>query len=160
VYLSNRGVVVPRLMPAAGFQSYLWVLAVALVCSAALGAWLKYRSRHTGRAPLTFLWGALASSRHCRDRPGLSCRPRRWRWNARSYKGCVLWAGWQSSPEFLGLLFGLTIYTSAFFADVVRAGIQSVSLGQLEAARSLGLSSFLTLRLIIFPRRCGSSSHP
>ncbi|NMB89298.1 MAG: ABC transporter permease subunit, partial [Chloroflexi bacterium] len=143
VYLSNRGVVVPRLMPAAGFQSYLWVLAVALVCSAALGAWLKYRSRHTGRAPLTFLWGALAFIAiagigwSLMPAPPLAVeRP--------ELQGLRFVGGVQSSPEFLGLLFGLTIYTSAFIADVVRAGIQSVSLGQLEAARSLGLSSFLT----------------
>ena len=56
------------------------------------------------------------------------------------------------SPEFMALLTGLAIYTSAFIADVVRAGIQSISRGQVEAARALGLSAPLALRLIIFPQ--------
>jgi general L-amino acid transport system permease protein len=46
----------------------------------------------------------------------------------------------------------LTIYTSAFIAEVVRGGIQSVSKGQREAAQALGLSSSQTLRLVIFPQ--------
>jgi general L-amino acid transport system permease protein len=56
------------------------------------------------------------------------------------------------SPNLLALLWGLAIYTSAFIADVVRAGIQSVSRGQLEAASSLGLTSLQTLRLVILPQ--------
>jgi general L-amino acid transport system permease protein len=51
----------------------------------------------------------------------------------------------------MALLTGLVIYTSAFIADVVRAGIMSVSRGQVEASRSLGLSGYQTMRLIIFP---------
>ena len=46
----------------------------------------------------------------------------------------------------------MAIYTSAFIADVVRAGIQAVSRGQVEAARSLGLPGHLILRLIVFPQ--------
>ncbi|HXF84325.1 MAG TPA: ABC transporter permease subunit [Anaerolineales bacterium] len=60
--------------------------------------------------------------------------------------------GLRLTPEFAALLFGLVIYTGAFVAEVVRAGIQAVSRGQVEAARSLGLSSGQTLRLIIFPQ--------
>ena len=47
------------------------------------------------------------------------------------------------TPEFLAVLLGLTIYTSAFAAEVVRSGIQSVALGQKEAASALGLSPAL-----------------
>ncbi len=56
------------------------------------------------------------------------------------------------SPEFFALLLGLTIYTAAFIAEVVRGGIQSVNKGQVEAARALGLSPSQTLRLVIFPQ--------
>ncbi|MFM7324842.1 MAG: ABC transporter permease subunit, partial [Nodosilinea sp.] len=46
----------------------------------------------------------------------------------------------------------LTFYTGAFIAEIVRAGIQSVSRGQWEAARSLGLKTGLALRLVVFPQ--------
>jgi general L-amino acid transport system permease protein len=56
------------------------------------------------------------------------------------------------SPEFSALLLGLTFYTGAFIAEIVRGGIQSVPKGQWEAARSLGLKSGLVMRLVIFPQ--------
>lgn len=56
------------------------------------------------------------------------------------------------SPEFFGLLLGLTLYTAAFIAEIVRGSIQAVSKGQREAARSLGLTGAQTLRLVIFPQ--------
>lgn len=60
--------------------------------------------------------------------------------------------GLRLTPEFAALLFGLVLYTGAFIAEIVRAGIQSVSRGQTEAARSLGLANSQTLRLIVFPQ--------
>jgi general L-amino acid transport system permease protein len=55
-------------------------------------------------------------------------------------------------PELMALLFGLVIYTAAFIAEVVRAGILSVAKGQAEAAYSLGLRRGPTLRLIVVPQ--------
>jgi general L-amino acid transport system permease protein len=60
--------------------------------------------------------------------------------------------GLNLSPEFSALLAGLTLYTGAFIAEIVRGGIQSVPIGQWEAARSLGLPTGQTLRLIIMPQ--------
>lgn len=60
--------------------------------------------------------------------------------------------GLKFSSEFAALLIGLTFYTGAFIAEIVRGGIQSVSKGQWEAARSLGLQPGLIMRLIIFPQ--------
>jgi His/Glu/Gln/Arg/opine family amino acid ABC transporter permease subunit len=56
------------------------------------------------------------------------------------------------SPNYAGLLLGLVIYTSAFIAEIVRAGIQAVPYGQIEAARALGLSYPQTLSRIILPQ--------
>ena len=56
------------------------------------------------------------------------------------------------SPEFMALLAGLSIYTSAFIAEVIRAGILSVPKGQYEAARALGLSAGQQLRFVILPQ--------
>ena len=50
------------------------------------------------------------------------------------------------------LLMGLVIYTSSFIAEIVRAGIQSVGRGQIEAARAVGLSQMDTLRQVTFPQ--------
>ena len=60
--------------------------------------------------------------------------------------------GFSATPEFLGVLIGLVLYTSAFIAEVVRAGIQSVAHGQSEAAASLGISRGHTMRLVILPQ--------
>jgi general L-amino acid transport system permease protein len=60
--------------------------------------------------------------------------------------------GLRLTPEFAALLFGLVTYTAAFIAEIVRAGILAVAKGQVEAARSLGLTTGQTLRLIVFPQ--------
>src|SRR5690606_19184795 len=60
--------------------------------------------------------------------------------------------GLKMSPNFAAILIGLTLYTGAFIAEIVRAGIQSVSWGQTEAARALGLSEAQRLRLIVLPQ--------
>jgi general L-amino acid transport system permease protein len=56
------------------------------------------------------------------------------------------------TPEFLSVLLGLTIYTAAFVAEVVRGGISSVALGQTEAAAALGLSRGQTMRMVTLPQ--------
>jgi His/Glu/Gln/Arg/opine family amino acid ABC transporter permease subunit len=61
-------------------------------------------------------------------------------------------AGEGLSPEYMAVLVGLVIYTSAFIAEIVRAGIQAVPKGQSEAANAVGLSSNDTLSLIILPQ--------
>ena len=60
--------------------------------------------------------------------------------------------GIKLSPNFAAILIGLTIYTGAFIAEIVRAGIQSVAKGQSEAARALGLSESQRLRLVVLPQ--------
>ncbi len=55
-------------------------------------------------------------------------------------------------PEFLALLFALSLYTSTFIAENVRAGILSISKGQKEAAKSLGFNNSLSLKLIVIPQ--------
>ena len=55
-------------------------------------------------------------------------------------------------PELVALTFALSMYTAAFIAEVVRAGIMAVSKGQTEAAKSVGLKDGLVLRLIVIPQ--------
>ena len=52
----------------------------------------------------------------------------------------------------LPAIIALTVYTSAFVCEAVRSGINSVGIGQAEAARAIGLGSVGTLRLIVLPQ--------
>jgi general L-amino acid transport system permease protein len=60
--------------------------------------------------------------------------------------------GMRIRPEFGSLLVGLTLYTAAFIAEVVRSGVQAVSKGQIEAARAVGLNNVQVLSLVILPQ--------
>jgi len=60
--------------------------------------------------------------------------------------------GLTMSIRYLAAVTALTFYTGAFIAEIVRAGIQSVSRGQWEAARSVGLSNGKAMRLVVFPQ--------
>ena len=60
--------------------------------------------------------------------------------------------GGSLTPEFLSVLLGLTVYTAAFVAEVVRAGISSVSRGQGEASAALGLNQGQTMQLVMLPQ--------
>lgn len=60
--------------------------------------------------------------------------------------------GGSLTPEFLSVLLGLTVYTAAFVAEVVRSGIQSVARGQGEAAAALGLNPGQSMRLVTLPQ--------
>ncbi len=60
--------------------------------------------------------------------------------------------GGRITPEFVAVLFGLTVYTSAFIGEIVRAGILSVAKGQIEAARALGLPESVVLWKIVLPQ--------
>ena len=73
-------------------------------------------------------------------------------WNVPHQGEGMVEGGAAVTPEFMAVLLGLVLYTSAFIAEVVRAGIQSVSHGQVEAASSLGLSRGRSMRLVILPQ--------
>jgi general L-amino acid transport system permease protein len=60
--------------------------------------------------------------------------------------------GFQMSSEFAALVIGLAVYTSAFIAEIIRGGILAVPRGQMEAARSVGLSYRAALRRVILPQ--------
>lgn len=67
--------------------------------------------------------------------------------NGNSFEG-----GTSLSIGFMSVLVALTIYTSTYISEIVRAGIMGVPKGQTEAAKALGFKSHTALRLIIFPQ--------
>ena len=75
-----------------------------------------------------------------------------WQWMIPVKNEVQVEGGGALSPEYMALLLGLVLYTSAFVAEVVRGGIASVAAGQHEASASLGLSQRLSMRLVILPQ--------
>lgn len=150
VFLCNRGMVfgIPASHPAWGYM--LIALAVAGLLVFFLKRWAKKRQDQTGRRFPVFSASLLLIL-------GLPCLV--WllhgaptEMNTPQLSGFNFKGGMTVSPEFAALLLGLVLYTSAFVAEVVRAGIQSVSKGQTEAAMSIGLRPNLVLTLIVLPQ--------
>jgi general L-amino acid transport system permease protein len=69
-----------------------------------------------------------------------------------AFKGFNFSGGAALSPEFLALFLGLSLYIAAFIAEIVRSGIQAVSRGQIEAARSVGLGRVDLYMKVILPQ--------
>ncbi len=150
VLLTNRGIGIPWGIPTETFRPFVYSLIGGAVLAVALALVLIWRGKQTGRMPLVWFWAFLV---------WLAVAVVSWwvlpdplEWDFPYVKGLNLAGGRIFSPEFMALLSGLVVYTSAFIAEVVRAGILSVPKGQWEAARALGLSGFQSLRMVIFPQ--------
>jgi general L-amino acid transport system permease protein len=150
-YLSNRGLAMPWPRPSESFGSWWPFLVAALVVSAVLWILWARGMQRTGRPSFNFLWVVFAflavpaigwlvvpGNPLVLDVPVIE--------GLRARGGTVL------SPEFVALTFGLVVYTGAFIAEVVRAGILSVPKGQTEAARAQGFTNGQILRLIVLPQ--------
>lgn len=149
--LSQRGVWLPRPVPASGWS--LW-LTVTLVCFA-LAAWVySHRLRRRtlqGEETHPALWAA-AIALAVPILLALVIPDGPFTWESPQLEGLRIVGGSRMTPEFAGILFGLVLYTGAFIADIVRAGVLAVPVGQLQAARSLGLGEFHVLRHVILPQ--------
>ncbi|KNZ33535.1 MAG: hypothetical protein AD742_06090 [Methylibium sp. NZG] len=75
-----------------------------------------------------------------------------WGWDVPQQAGLNVAGGGSVTPEYLTVLLGLTTYSAAFIAEIVRAGIQAVPLGQHEAGAALGLSRVAALRWVVLPQ--------
>lgn len=73
-------------------------------------------------------------------------------WNVPELKGFNFQGGFVLIPEFLALLFALSLYTAAFIAEIVRAGILAIPKGQWEAAKALGLNKTQVMKRVILPQ--------
>jgi general L-amino acid transport system permease protein len=149
-FLNNRGLYLPRPIFGAGA---LWVgaaLAVALIASLALAASARGR-RMRGDAAAS-AWRANIALIVALPTLAYFAAGRPIDFELAQLAGFNLRGGLEVHPEFAALTFGLVTYTAGFIAEVVRAGVLAVPLGQSEAALALGLSRSLALRLIIIPQ--------
>ena len=150
VYLSNRGVAIPWGIPTESWSTYLIILGAGIVVGAVLAYFLREQGKRTGRMPLVTFWFIVTVA--AVGLIGWIVLPQPMTLDVPTLEGFNTQGGKILSQQFMALLSGLIIYTAAFIAEVVRAGIQSVSKGQREAATALGLTAAQTLRLIIFPQ--------
>jgi general L-amino acid transport system permease protein len=150
IVLNNRGLFLPNPMFGPGFR---WVVAAffaAILASIVIYILARQRQERTGQQAPVFLVsfvlivGLPLLLFFVSGSPLSFVFPQAGRFN--------ISGGMEVLPEFAALLFGLSIYTAAFIAEVVRAGILAVSRGQSEAAYSLGLRPQPTLRLIVVPQ--------
>jgi general L-amino acid transport system permease protein len=153
-FLNARGLFMPRPIYASDFWVIPAALVIGLVGSFIYRRWAKQQQEQTGRqSPVGLVtlglvlglplaaWIVLAV---VGTNPISFEVPEKGTFNLRG--------GMQILPEFVALLLGLTTYTAAFIAEVVRAGILAVSKGQTEASGSLGLKPAQTLRLVVIPQ--------
>ena len=147
--INNRGLFAPRPL-FAEFWQIAAVGAVAVTLAVAFNM-AAVRIERLERAPAlrmavaaAIFLGAVAAALLASGGPFAFEFPEIGRFNVRG--------GTEILPEFAALLIGLSIYTAAFIAEVVRAGLMAVPRGQIEAASALGLSRAATLRLIVVPQ--------
>jgi general L-amino acid transport system permease protein len=149
-FLNNRGLFLPDPVVQSGFEWVLAAFIVGLIGAIAFRVWARRRQQHTGeQAPVA--WVALGLIvglplivYFLAGQPLTLAYPQKGRFN--------ISGGMELLPELVALLMGLVVYTGAFIAEVVRAGILAVAHGQTEAAYSLGLRPGPTLRLVVIPQ--------
>ncbi|MBF7141843.1 MULTISPECIES: amino acid ABC transporter permease [Pseudomonas] len=149
-FISNRGLNMPGANIAEGFWPFVVSVVIALVAVWAMVRWANRRFEATG-VPFHKFWTGLALlvviPALCALVFGSPVH-----WEVPALRGFNFVGGWVMIPELLALTLALTVYTAAFIAEIVRSGIKSVSHGQTEAARSLGLRNGPTLRKVIIPQ--------
>jgi general L-amino acid transport system permease protein len=151
IFLSQRGLYMVWTKPTSTFGVWTIFLVAGVVLSVVLYQVLSRYQIRTGRttypvatALVVSIALPLAGWFLVGSRPLTKTAPVLGKFNFTG--GLVL------TPEFAALLAGLVIYTGAFTAEVVRAGLLAVDRGQFEAARAQGLSPMLVLRLVVFPQ--------
>tara|TARA_B100001057_G_scaffold5639_1_gene5146 strand:- start:428 stop:1471 length:1044 start_codon:yes stop_codon:yes gene_type:complete len=149
-FLNNRGLFLPDPVFGDGGVLILYSFISAILISIGIAIWSKQRQNKTGQTfPVFYSSVGLVLSFFFLSMLATGF-PLTFEYP--ELKGFNFKGGIKLIPELVALTFALSMYTASFIAEVVRAGIQAVSLGQTEAARSLGLNSNQILRLVIIPQ--------
>jgi len=151
IYLSNRGTAIPWFK--ANTSLSLWIVFIIIGILLAIVFWkIKLTAQiKTGKRKYPGIWSIgsffltlLVALLVIREAPVSIDYPTLGKFN---FQG-----GHIITPEFSSILVGLVLYTATYIGEIVRGGILSVSKGQIEAAKALGLKNSTTLRLVIFPQ--------
>jgi len=148
--VTNRGLYLPAPVWQPGFGAVLMALLAGIAAAVAIGVWAKRKRLATGEKVPAFWYGLAVVvappllAFFAFGAPLSFEYPEPDRFNLEG--GIVL------LPELIALLLGLTLYTAAFIAEIVRSGIQAVPRGQKEAAAALGLRFWQVQRLVVIPQ--------
>ena len=149
-FLNNRGLNSPQPIFGENFIYVTIAIVIAIIVSIIFARWAKRTQETTGKQyPVVLINFAsviffplivyfISGSPLDFENPEL--------------KGFNFVGGMKIPPEFVAMFLGLSIYTASFISEIVRAGILSVSKGQIEAANSLGLRQNVIMNLIIIPQ--------
>ncbi len=148
--ISNRGITGPEFILLENFSFTTWTILLGILFTIGMHRWSKHRQAATGQQfPVVFLGLGLIIGLPIlifllSGAPIEFTPAKMGRFN--------LSGGITIIPEFLAVLLALALYTAAFIAEIVRAGIQAINYGQTEASRALGLRNGTTLKMVIIPQ--------
>lgn len=150
IYVNRRAINFPLIQGTGTAPIFYAGVAIGLVVAVALRFWRNRVQDQTGKPARTLYWSLPAF---------LGFSALGWLLSGGPFQvdypvlGTFNFSGGDRlSAEYTALTLGLILYTAAFIADIVRAGIQSVPYGQVEAARAQGFSGGQMLRLIVLPQ--------
>lgn len=149
-FLNIEGLFGPLPVPQDGFWMIMVAIAIAFVGIVFMKRWAKKRQDETGQpfpvffASIGILAGFIVIATIAAGFPLEFEHPQKNRFGLRG--GMII------LPEFAALVLGLSLYTAAFIAEIVRSGIQAISRGQTEAAYALGVRPTITMRLVVIPQ--------
>jgi len=150
LFLTNRGFYTPKPL----FEPGMWAVLIAFVIGIAFTIWFRKYAKKvqdaTGKIYPVFMIGLGAVVGLPIIVFLLAGVPLSW--NYPELQGFNFKGGLVLRPEYVALTLALALYTAAFIAEIVRAGIQAISHGQTEAAHALGIKPNRTMQLVIIPQ--------
>ena len=149
-FLTNRGFYIPKPITEAGIELFYLFIIIAIIFSILFSKFSKKRQEKTGKQLPVFWINFFVML----ILPLLALMLNNFpiSFSIPALKGFNFRGGLHLSPELIALTFALAIYTAAFIAEIVRAGILAIHKGQREAAESIGLKSDKVMSLIILPQ--------
>ena len=158
VGINISGLFLPKALPEDGFNLTIIAFIIAIAITYFTNRWAKRRQQETGQIFPMFWVGIGLLVTLPMAVFFVTGSPLTWELPVFKETGPILKRGYQADagifviPEMLAVWFALSIYTSAFIAEIVRAGIVAVNKGQTEASSALGIKRSHALRLVIIPQ--------
>lgn len=150
MFLSNRGLYIPAPQIGEGFFAFCGAVIIAIVVTIGLFRYNRMHQTKTGQLRRT--WSTALALIVLLPMISQWLFGAALHWDIPALRGFNFRGGMVLIPELAALTLALSVYISAFIAEIIRAGIQAVPYGQHEAARSLGLPNPVTLRQVIIPQ--------